>query len=102
MSIQWLRRRKKHRPSGRARVRRAMERKYGRADLREGETLLATYCHDFAWCDCAPTGNVSGVPCLAVALAPFRFVARCLVCSERWIVPHRRRADRMLTAYGVR
>lgn len=102
MSVQWLRQRKKQRASGRQRANRALELRYGRTELREGERLMATYARDFAWCECPATGLYSGVPILPVAISHYGHVARCLACSERWIIPARRRADRMLNAYGVR
>lgn len=75
-------------------------RRYGHVELQAGERLVATFSHDFAMCDCPADGAMSGVPTIAVVLCGDGR-ARCLACGRSWLVPERRRADRMSGA-GVR
>lgn len=59
------------------------------------ERLIAFYAWDFAGCDCPPTHDLFGVPCIAavVSIAPGRRLrknakapvfARCAGCGARW------------------
>lgn len=61
-----------------------------------GERAIAFYSWDWAWCDCAPTLEVSGVPCISVAVSDAW--NRCLGCGECW---YQRRGRREERAAGV-
>jgi hypothetical protein len=63
--------------------------------LRPGERIRPFFAWDFSWCDCAPAMQYNGVSCITVALSGHR-IARCVDCNTRFIIPARRRADRML------
>jgi hypothetical protein len=67
--------------------------------LRNGERLMAFYAWDFALCECPPTHDLYGIPCLPTATSALRADSpgasvRCLCCDRPWSIPDLRRSDR--------
>lgn len=76
------------------------DRCYAGVALRAGEKPMAYLAWDFARCECPPTHNYSGVPCISGAQAGFgRFgTLRCGRCDTTWSADLPRRADKLMPA----